>query len=53
MSIESEQGVADREFALLAQIGEFDADQLTDHLVEALYEALRILKDEIAGDTLH
>ena len=30
-----------------------DADQLTDILVEALYEAFRILDEEIRPETLH
>ncbi|EUB95556.1 hypothetical protein PMI07_002044 [Rhizobium sp. CF080] len=30
-----------------------DADKLTDILVEALYEAFRILEDEIRPGTLH
>ena len=32
---------------------ENDADKLTDVLVEALYEALRTLEDEIRADTFH
>ncbi|CDZ49901.1 hypothetical protein [Neorhizobium galegae] len=30
-----------------------DADKLTDILVEALYEAFRILEDEVRPETLH
>lgn len=30
-----------------------DADKLTDILVEALYEAFRMLEDEIRLDTIH
>jgi hypothetical protein len=30
-----------------------DADKLTDILVEALYEAFRILEDEVRPETFH
>ncbi len=42
---------SDQAIALFLQ--ENDADTLTDILVEALYEALRTLEDEIGADTLH
>ena len=42
---------SDQSIALFLQEGE--ADKLTDILVEALYEAFRILEDDVRPDTLH
>ncbi len=42
---------SEQSIALFLQ--ENDGDQLTDLLVEALYEAFRILEDELKPDTLH
>ncbi|WP_162894742.1 hypothetical protein [Rhizobium terrae] len=41
------------EQAIALFLQENDADKLTDILVEALYEAFRILDEEIRPETLH
>ncbi|MBP1851723.1 hypothetical protein [Rhizobium halophytocola] len=44
----------DAETAAIAHmLAEDRADELTDMLVEGLYEALRILEGEITADTWH
>ncbi|MDI6834674.1 hypothetical protein [Ciceribacter thiooxidans] len=41
----------DRDVQIL--IAENRGDELTDILVDALYDAFRILRDEAEGETLH
>ncbi|MBP2558768.1 hypothetical protein J2T08_003570 [Neorhizobium galegae] len=51
MSNETTHQPSEQSLALFLQ--DNDADKLTDILVEALYEAFRILEDEIRPETLH
>ena len=53
MSDEIETSGEISETALALFLQDNDADQLTDILVAALNDALRILGDEIRFDTLH
>jgi hypothetical protein len=53
MSNEIEQANQPSEQAIALFLQENDVDRLTDVLVEALYEALRILDDETAPATFH
>jgi hypothetical protein len=45
------QHPSDQSIALFLQ--ENEADKLTDILVEALFEALRIMKDDVRPGTVH
>jgi hypothetical protein len=51
MSNEITHQPSEQSLALFLQ--DNDADKLTDILVEALYEAFRILEDEVRPETFH
>jgi hypothetical protein len=51
MSNETTHQPSEQSLALFLQ--DNDADKLTDILVEALYEAFRILEDEVRPETFH
>lgn len=53
MSIDSDLLREQQETALASVLAENRGDELTDMLVESLYEALRLLEEEIAPDTFH
>jgi DNA-binding protein YbaB len=53
MSNEHEQLGQPSDQAIALFLQENDADRLTDILVEALNDALRILADELSPETLH
>lgn len=53
VSIDSDLLQKQQETALANVLAENRGDELTDMLVESLYEALRLLEEEIAPETLH
>jgi hypothetical protein len=53
MSNEIERMNEPSEQAIALFLHENDSDKLTDALVEALYEAFRILNDDTGADTVH
>ncbi|MDO9418572.1 hypothetical protein [Pararhizobium sp.] len=53
MSVELDYYAGTEDFPLALYLQDNDADALTDILVDALEDALRILTDETAGDTVH
>jgi DNA-binding protein YbaB len=53
MSIEIECASQPSEQAIAHFLQENDVDRLTDVLVQALYEALRIMDDDVSPETFH
>lgn len=53
MSIEVEDRFGEMDHRVFAEIVENSGDELTDILVEALYETFRILDDESGAETVH
>ncbi|MCL6705995.1 hypothetical protein M8R20_03180 [Pseudomonas sp. R2.Fl] len=53
MSIDSDLPREQQEMAVARVLAENRGDELTDMLVESLYETLRLLEEELAAETLH
>ncbi len=53
MSSDTEMFQSHEETAIASLLADDKGDELTDLLVESLYEALRILVEETASETLH
>lgn len=53
MSIEVEDRFSEQDHKVFAEMVENSGDDLTDILVDALYETFRILEDEAGTETFH